>query len=335
MDKITIREVAKRAEVGVGTVSRVLNESPDVSAETRAHVLAVIAELDYIPNTLARRLSLGRTLMIAVVLPHLTFPSFVERLRGVQHGLDESDYDLVLFSVGSPAQRDKYFHELSSRSRADGILIISLSPDQEQVARFKRLEVPVVLVDAYHDELNKVMVDDAQGGELATRHLIELGHREIGFISDYLQTPYRFVSMQQRFNGFQRAIKEAGMPFHSEWVREGMHGRAPARRMAHEILEQPQAPTAIFAASDTQAIGVMDAARDLGMRIPGDLAVIGYDNIRDAEFTDLTTIEQPLFESGQKGVGMLLAALEQMPDQPQEICLPTRLIKRGTTANLH
>ncbi|HBY07535.1 MAG TPA: hypothetical protein DEH22_07010 [Chloroflexi bacterium] len=196
----TIRDVAKYANVGVGTVSRVLNNNPSVSDETRLKVLAAIKDLDYHPNPIARQLSTGRTLTIGVILPYLTMPSYVERLRGVQRALAGTEYDLILFSVESPAQRDAFFEDISRSPRADGILIISLPPEDQQARRLANSQVPVVLVDAYHPELCSVLIDDIQGGRMITEYLIQLGHQKIAFLGDYLETPFH-PSMRYRMEG--------------------------------------------------------------------------------------------------------------------------------------
>lgn len=332
MAKVTIRDIAKRAGVGIATVSRVLNDHPAVSDTTRTRVLDVIDELDYSPHLIAQRLSRGRSHSIGIVLPLLTLPSFVERLRGVQHTIGESDYELVLFSVGTPEQRDKYFLDLSRNARVDGLLILSLRPNDEQVARFMNANLPTVLVDSHHPQLGRVVVDDVKGGFMATKHLLDLGHEKIGYISDYLDNPYRFVSMRERLIGYRQALEEAGIKPKRSYQKEGTHSREEARKMALELLYLSEPPTAIFAGSDTQAIGVLDAAKELGLSIPKDLSVIGYDGIRDAEYVNLTTIEQPLYDSGVEGVRMLFATIDATPLTPREVKLPINLVLRQTTA---
>lgn len=332
MPSITIRDVAERAGVGVGTVSRVLNDHPSVRESTRQKVLQAIEELDYTPNPLARRLSLGKTLTIAVIVPFFTRPSFVERLRGIEYVLANSEYDLILFNVETTARRDEYFHTVPRRERVDGLLIISLSPRDAEVTHFLQTRVPTVLVDARHPQLSRVVIDDVDGGYIATRHLIESGHERIGYVSDWLENPFNFVSSRDRYEGYRRALDEAGIPFRPEYHRQGPHGRAEARAMALELLQSPDPPTAIFAASDTQAIGVLEASRDVGLKVPEELSVIGYDDIEIAEFLNLTTVRQPLFVSGVEGVELLLDSLGQPPTAPQRITLPVELVVRGTTA---
>ncbi len=327
----TIRDVAEKANVGVGTVSRVINESPDVSPDTRKRVQKAIQELNYTPNLTARRLSLGKTWQIAVVLPYLTLPSYVERLRGVQQALGNTEYYPILYSVGSPDQRDDYLTTLSEKTQVDGLLIISMPLSQKQTQLLIKNEIPTVLIDASSDALPHIIVDDISGGMLATRHLIELGHRRIGFLSDFLDTPFQ-RSGKDRYSGYRKALQEAGLPYREEFVIEGERGRRNAARLAHRLLTRIPRPSAIFTSSDTHAIGVLDAAAELDIKVPGELSIIGYDGIRDAEYLNLTTISQPLFETGVRGARLLLDLINN--HQLESLCLemPLKLILRGTTA---
>jgi DNA-binding LacI/PurR family transcriptional regulator len=334
MTTVTIRDVAKKAGVGLGTVSRVINESPQVSEATRRRVLDVIADLNYTPNPTARRLSIGKTLTVAVITPFFTRPSFIERLHGIENTLAESDYDLNIYNVETVERRDQCMRQIPRRDRADGVIILSLSPRDEDLPYLQRSEVPIVLVDANHpslSSLNRVIVDDVAGGRTATQHLIELGHRRIGFISDLLDSPFNFTSSRDRFLGYRQALEAAGIPFRPEYHGQKEHGRYEARLLAEQMLALPERPTAIFAASDTQAMGVLEAARNAGLRVPEDLSVIGYDDIEIAEYLGLTTIRQLLYESGQLGVELMLDILEGLNPAPVCQVLPTELIVRGTT----
>lgn len=327
----TIRDVARKANVGVGTVSRVLNESPSVREETRQRVLAVIEDLDYTPNPIARRLSTGQTLTIGVILPYLTMPSYIERLRGVQSKLADSKYDLVLFAIENPAQRDAYFENLSLKSKVDGVLLISLPPNDEQASRFAKSNIPTVLIDAYHPNLCCVFPDDVQGGRLATRHLVELGHRKIAYLSDYLNTPFH-PSMRFRYQGYREVLEAENIPINPKYQIEGNRGRMNARTMARELLSLDDPPTAIFASSDSQAIGAIEAAVEMGIRVPEDLSVVGYDNIRDAAYMDLTTIDQHLVKSGVEGADMLLELLDDPHKNNQcKQTIAVDLVVRGST----
>jgi DNA-binding LacI/PurR family transcriptional regulator len=294
-------------------------------------VLAAIKELNYIPNLIAKQLSSGRTFNIAVTLPYLTYPSFVERLRGVQHALADSDYELLLYGAETSDRRDRNFTALSRTTLTDGVLIVSVPLEKSHAEDFLTSGIPVVLVDIYHKDFHRVFVDDQVGGRMATQHLIDLGHSKIAYISDSLKADYKFLAARERYIGYQQALKEAGLPPQDHYHREAPHGRFEARELAKELLSIEDPPSAIFAGSDTQAIGVLDAAQDLGMRVPEDLSVIGYDGIRDAEYLGLTTIEQPLFDSGVEGINLLIQIIENKPGEIQQISMPLNLVQRKTT----
>ena len=332
MSTATIRDVARVAGVGVGTVSRVLNDSPAVSDTTRHKVLSAIEALDYAPNPIARRLSLGKTLTVGVIAPFFTRPSVVERLRGIEHVLGESEYDLVVFNVETATRRDVYFRDLPRRERVDGLLIISLLPDEQDVRRLLRTGMPVVLVDISHPAFSRVGIDDVAGGRQAAEHLLSLGHRRIGFVSDYEDPSFCFTANRRRLDGFCAALEAAGVAWDARYHAVGTHSRASAREMAHQLMNLPAPPTAIFAASDTLAFGVLEALQELGLAVPDEISVIGYDDIEVAEYLQLTTIRQSLFESGVRGGRLLLREINAPPADPVEILLPTRLVVRETTA---
>jgi len=329
---VTISDVAREAGVGVGTVSRVLNNSPRVSEATRERVLAVMRELDYVPNPFARRLSLGRSLTVAVIVPFFTRPSFVERLRGVEAAIAQTEYDLVLYNVETVEKRNQCFLQVPRRERVDGLLVLSLAPSDDHAAHFQRSGVPTVLIDAEHPELPSLAVDDAAGGRLAARHLIDLGHRRIAFVGDTYPNPFNFTSSYRRYVGCQEALHGAGLLVRREYYAMGEHACDVARQLTRKLLDLPEPPTAVVAASDTQAIGVLEAARDRGISIPHDLSVVGYDDIEVASYLNLTTVRQPLFESGWRGTHLLFHVIGgSAAGKPQED-LPVELVVRGTTA---
>lgn len=327
----TIRDVAKSAGVSIATVSRVLNNSPAVRSATREKVQAVMEDLDYVPNLTARRLSLGRTLTVGIALPFLTLPSFIERLRGVQFTLADSEYDLALFSAEVPQKIEGCLSNLLGQARVDGAIIVSFQLNENQIERLRQSKIPVVLIDAQHSKMNIVYVDDVAGGRTATQHLIDLGHRRIGFLSDYLENPFEFISMKHRYKGYRQALEDSDIEFNTNYQQEGALGGREAYQKAVKLLTLPERPTAIFAATDTHAIGVLKAAHDLAIKVPEELSVIGYDDIRDAEYLNLTTIRQHLFETGVEGANMLLNALKEPNGSPKDLRLPTQLVVRGTT----
>ncbi|GAB4442475.1 MAG: LacI family DNA-binding transcriptional regulator [Anaerolineae bacterium] len=328
----TIRDVAKAAGVGVGTVSRVLNNSPFVSQPTRERVLAAMAALDYQPSPTARRLALGRTHTIGVITPFFTRPAFVGRLNGILAELTATNYDLVLFSINTPEQRDACFQDVSKFKSVDGMIIIALGVQDADATVIKHWNVPTVLLDSHHPDLPSIAIDDTGGGRLATEHLIALGHRKIAFIGDTFDNPFGFISSQRRYLGYRQALETAGFRYRPAYQRLGDHGRYVAHQLALELLELHDPPTAIFAASDTQALGVLEAAHARGLRVPEDLSVIGYDDIEIAEYLDLTTIHQPMYSSGQQAATLLFELLSENPPEETHILLPVEVVQRGTTA---
>jgi LacI family transcriptional regulator len=331
----TIRDVAKQAGVGLGTVSRVINENPSVSENTRQRVLQAIDDLGFRPSPIARSLSLGRTHTIAAMVTFLTRPATVERLRGVELTIAGSEYDLIVFNIETPERRDTAFLDVAWHKRVDGLLVISLPPTPESLDQLRHAKLPLVLIDVNRPDLEsfpRVIVDDVNGSRQAVEYLIGLGHRRIGFISDPLDDPYAFTSSRDRFTGYKEALRNAGLTLDPQLHRHGEHGRFTAGELAREMLQLKEPPTAIFAASDTQALGMLETARSNGLRVPQDLSVMGYDDIDLAEYLKLTTVRQQLFESGQAGVQMLLECIADPDGSPRCEVLATELVVRGTTA---
>jgi DNA-binding LacI/PurR family transcriptional regulator len=329
---VRIRDVAARAGVGVATVSRVLNGRAHVAAATRERVLVAMRELDYRPSTIARNLSFRRTMVVGVVVPFLTSPSAVERVRGIVDELAGSEYDVALFDVESVDRRRRAFELLARADRTDGLLVVSLIPDAAAVARLHAARMPCVLVDGAHPHLPHIVSDDVHGGELATRHLLELGHRRIALIGDKPPDPYRFTSSRDRTAGYLRALATAGVPERPDYVRAGTQDRHEAQAIAERLLSLAERPTAIFAASDLQALGVLEAAARLGLRVPDDLSVVGFDDVEIASYVGLTTVRQPLTESGRHGARLLLRALAGEDIEPRGELLDLELVVRRTTA---
>jgi DNA-binding LacI/PurR family transcriptional regulator len=326
----TIRDVARHAGVSVATVSRVLNDIPVVRREMRDRVREAIAELGYRPSSTARSLSLGRSQAIGVVAPFFTTPSVVERLRGVSQRTGHHGYGLMLFDVETPEQRAGAFRDFARPGRLDGLLVISLPLLDEEVSALERDGLPAVMVDIGHPRVPHVVIDDALGGELATEHLLTRGHRRIGFVGDRPDTAFGFTSSEQRRRGFRRALRRAGITAAADLEARGRHGREQARDLARGLLDRDDRPTAVFAASDTQAVGVLEAAHALGLRVPEDVAVIGFDDIELAAPLGLSTVRQPLRQSGACGADILLAAIAGAPARPAELDALAVVARRTT-----
>jgi LacI family transcriptional regulator len=328
----TIADVASRAGVGEATVSRVFNGSSLVREVTRLRVQAAIEELDYRPSPIARGLSRGRAMTLGVIAPFFVRPSAVERLRGAEARFTAAGYDTVLYNISAPEQIAQQFGNVA-RGRTDGILLISVPPPPAALERMIGGGTPTVLVDVRYPGLTQLYTDDVEGGKLAARHLLELGHRRVAFVGDFSDNPYGFTSSAYRCAGFEQTMRRAGLPVPTDYVKEGEHGREMALRLASELLALPEPPTAIFAASDTQAFGVLEAAARAGVDVPGQLSVLGFDDIEMAAYVGLTTVRQPLEYSGARGAQLLLDLSQGWePPEPLVEKLLLELVVRRTTA---
>lgn len=329
---VTIADVARHAGVGVGTVSRVINDRPKVGAETRARVLAAIAALDYVPSANARRLSSGRTLTIAVVTTHLVAPSVVERIRGIEQSLTRAGLDMMIRNVETKARRDEVVREMARTDRIDGAILISVAPDQEEYLRFERSRLPLVLVDADHRCVPSIICDDIEGGRIAARHLVGLGHSRIAFVGDPARPPIGIRSSARRRQGVAQVLAAEDLDLQTVHITHVEDARLEARALARQILGKHNRPTAVIAANDILAFGAIEAARDLGLTVPGDLSVIGYDDVETADMLRLTTVHQPLYETGVLAVERLLALLDGKSENPLHTVLPVHLVERATTS---
>ena len=327
-----IADVAARAGVGVATVSRVLNGRVGVRSSTRERVVEAIEALNYRPSSLARSLSLQRTMVVATLLPWFTNPSAVQRVRGIVEGISGSAYDLMVFDIESEDRQRRAFELFDRGDRADGLLVVSTLPPEAEVERLRAADIPCVLIDAVHPSFPSIAVDDVAGGEIATRHLLELGHRRIALVGDP-PPEFRFDWSRDRTRGYERALAAAGIEARDAYVREGTRLPHVARAIATELLSLPERPTAVFAASDTQAIGVLEAARGHGIDVPRELSVVGFDDVEVAAYVGLTTVRQPLLESGRRGAKLLLDVLAGRTVAPLRELLPLELVVRGTTGS--
>ncbi len=334
--RATIADVAAASGTGVGTVSRVINGAAGVRAATRARVLEAIERLGYRPSHLAAALSRGTPAAVAIVLPHLTRPSSVERLAGALGVLARYEYDPIVCNVDSPGRRDHVLDMLVARHRADGVIVMSLPLRPAHLAAFRAAALPLTVVDAAAPGVPVTVIDDVAGGRLAAGHLLDLGHRRIGFIGDRVSrapaTALGFTASSRRLAGYRQALAAAGIAADDALVRLGPHGPASAQALAADLLARPDPPSAIFAASDTQALGVLAAADQAGLAVPQDLSVIGFDDIQSAALLGLSTVRQPLEDSGAQGAERLCALLRGEPARPLRQVLDLNVIQRATSA---
>jgi DNA-binding LacI/PurR family transcriptional regulator len=330
--RVNITDVAASAGVSVGTVSRVLNNSPNVRDHTRRRVLEVMRRLNYRPSKLASGLSRGRTRSVAILVPFLTRPSVVTRLAGAIGVLDAEGFDTVVRNIETPGQRDRHLAALAARHGADGAVVMSLRLSRGHLAALRGNHLPLAMVDTEAPGVPSTVINDIHGGWLATQHLIGLGHRRIGFVGDTHARTMGFLSSRRRLLGYRRALGDQALAYDPELVRLGEHSAAAAAELAACLLALPDPPTAIFAASDTQALGVLGAAESGGRRVPGELSVIGFDDIEAATQLGLSTVHQPLAESGARGAARLCALISGQLVRPLREELPLAVVARASSA---
>jgi DNA-binding LacI/PurR family transcriptional regulator len=329
MPDATIYDVAERAKVSISTVSRVLNSPDQVNETTRSRVFVAIDELGFVPKAEAAARARKGTRRIGVLAPFITYPSFVQRLRGVTT-LADSAYELVIYNVDTASRRDGYLAFLPVTRRLDGLIIMALPFEEEAAQRLLINELETVLLEFSHPSFSSVEIDDATGGHLVANYLIDRGHRYFGFVGDAEVPDYAIHTSEKRLAGYHSALHAAGFDLPNEYIALGPHGMEQARRLAHKLLGLPVPPTAIFAPSDTQALGVLKAARERNMTIPRDLAVIGFDDVEVADYVGLTTVRQPLEESGRVAVELLLSRLANPSRPVQHVRLPLTIVQRET-----
>ncbi|MDQ2810596.1 MAG: LacI family transcriptional regulator [Actinomycetota bacterium] len=334
--RVTIADVAADAGVGVGTVSRVLNGSDQVRAATLRTVQDSIERLGYRPSHAAAALVRGTPRTVALIVAHLTRPSSVVRVASALAVLEGQGYDTIVCNVDAPIERDRHLEALLPTHRADGVLAICLPFSRDQLDQFSRAGVALVTVDAPNPGVPQTLIDDVLGGQLATGHLIALGHRRIGFVGDksFGKPPagLGFTSSARRLHGYRQALTAAGIEADAGLIRRGPHDAATAAEHTVQLLKSADPPSAIFAASDTQATGVLAAADQLGVPVPGQLSVVGFDDIESAAFLGLTTIRQPLDLGGAEGARRLCALMRGERVHPLRQELPIELVPRASSA---
>jgi DNA-binding LacI/PurR family transcriptional regulator len=326
----TIFDVAELSGVSISTISRVINTPEKVNLNTRQRVYEAIDKLGFVPQAEARARALRLKGRIGVITPFFTAPSFVQRLRGIAASLSKENYDLVIYTVDSNNRLQSYLSSLPLTGNLDGLVILSLPVAEADVKRLVEHQLPTVLIEFPHPQLNSVEINDVEGGKLATEYLLKKGHKRIAFLGDTDLPEYSIHPVNLRLKGFRQALKNVNIEIPKEFVRLAPYNQEQARVIAKELIDMPNPPTALFAATDFQALGVLKAARQLGVKIPDQLAVIGFDDLDMADYEDLTTIRQHLDESGRIAIEILLSHIADHTRPVQHITLPLTLIKRLT-----
>ena len=326
--RVTIRDVAARAGGSVATVSKVLNDRDGVSADTRAKVRAVIAELGYEASLVAQSLRNHRTNVIGILVADLE-PFSTELLKGAADAIRDTGYELVVYSAGGRTG-EKLGWERRYLSRLSGTLVdgaVLVTPSVLDV----RFDAPVVAVDPHTGPsgLPTVDSDNLRGARLAVEHLLSLGHRRIAMLTGRAD----LQSARLRERGFREAMADAGVPVDESLVLPGDYDAVASEAAARRLLSLDTPPSAVFAANDASAIATVEVARSLGLTVPADLSVVGFDNIPESALNSppLTTVNQPIKVMGQRAIEMLVQLMRGEEIEKTHVTLDTHLVVRGST----
>lgn len=330
---VTLMDVARHADVSDATVSRVLSGSGNVREKTRAKVMQAVEDLGYVRNTVARRLAGGRSNVIGLLLPDFNVGYGAEIVRGVDDELAQHGLDLMLYNAHRGSERAASYMAAIERGLADGIVVVLPHDAGPYLDTLQQRHFPCVLID--HQGRNEeagdcfaVDVTNWQGMFDATEYLINLGHTRIGFITGRMD----LGCARDRLAGYGDALKAKRIKFDNTLVQIGTFNQPEGYACATALLSMANRPTAIIASNDIMAFGVMEAARDCGLRVPDDLSIIGFDDIPQALMThpQLTTVRQPLHDMGRSAVQMLLKLIDNPDQPPKRVRLNTQLVIRGT-----
>ncbi|MFA5669623.1 MAG: LacI family DNA-binding transcriptional regulator [Balneolaceae bacterium] len=333
--KVTIYEVAKNAGVAISTVSRVLNKSPNVSEETKIKVDKAIKELSFRPQVSARKLASKEPNMVAIAVPSFTTPFFNEVLKGVKDEIKKMDLDIIMYNTGS-RNPEEAVHNFFDRGTADAVIILSIDIDEELHKIFQSSRVPLVLVNSVHPSYNYFMMNDHLGGYMAGEHLVKKGFERLGMIRSGTQTR----ASLERERGFKDALKNYKMKVDKDLFVSGdsdKHGgftEEAGYEAIYKYDSMGKFPDAIFCANDTQALGALHALTKLGLKVPEDVALMGYDNIKFTKYLDLTTIDQKMHTIGMQATSRLAEIIKNPDSELFQTTINPVLIERGSTQNL-
>jgi LacI family transcriptional regulator len=331
-EKLTIRQIAKLAGVSRSTVSRVINDHPNVSPETRDQVLQVVAETGFHPDPIARSLSSRRAGIIGLVIPLaiqslFEDPFFPRLMQGISQGCNNHDYTLTLFLLHSLEEESKLYARVSRRQLLDGVIVTATRGGDPLIPRLIANRIPFVMHGRHDDpRVSFVDVDNAAGAYTAVTHLVRLGRRRIALISG----PSGSLAAEDRKRGYLNALQERRVPVDESLIIHGDFTETSSYEAVQRLL--PHDPDAVFVASDSMALGALRALHEVGKRVPDEVAVVGFDDMPQAATVDppLTTIRQPIQQTGVLAVEMLIDILENGADPPRRIILPTELVIRAS-----
>ena len=327
----TIYDVAKLASVSIATVSRVLNSPEIVREKTRQKVLDAIDDLGFVPDAIARERARKEIGHIGVITPFFTIPSITKRLSGIANALINTSYNLTIFPVDSKSRLESYYTELPYSRLIDGLIVLTLPINEYALQRFTLNNIPIIIVENHIDGYSSIEYDNIKGGRLAAEHLVKKNHKHCAFIGNSLVPEYTLSHEEDRLLGYQQTLSDHGIELLESNIRlPVLHSRDQDQEI-QDLLDLDNPPTAIFTSSDELALHVLKVAKKRGIRIPDDLAVIGFDDIDIASYLELTTISQSLYESGKLAAERVISQINDSLRPIDNTFIQLKLIERHTT----
>lgn len=336
MAKTSIKDIARAAGISHSTVSRALNDSPLVNAETKSRIRRLAQELGYSPDATARSLVMGRTCTVGVVVTTIADPFAAVVVDGIERTAYAHGYSLILAASNDEPEREIAAVEMLRSKRVDSVIVTSSRVGALHQARLGSAGVPVILLNSHSKQQTpnaySVRVDDTYGGRLATEHLLSLGHRRIAHVTG----PEGHSPSADRLDGYRNALADAGVEYAPAYVISGTGQLDGGHQALQLLLKLPERPTAVFCYNDMTAIGLLSAARKAGVVVPRDMAVVGFDDIPLAAYVApaLTTVAQPMFELGERAMQMALVLMGRegvIPCDVTDVILQGQLIVREST----
>lgn len=328
---MTIQDVARSAGVSVSTVSRVLNGKVDVAQETQDRIIAVIETLGYTSNLAARSMRSQKKNLIGLIMPDIAYPFAIEVMKGVNKAIAESEFDLLVYTTGDVrkggrASAERKYVSLLTNSISDGVIIVA-----PVVAEFNSDE-PIVSIDPVmsNPSYPSVHATNYQGSIEAMEYLLKLGHRRIGYIGGRTE----LESSNRRLMGYRESLKKAGIPVDEALIASGDYTTESGVKCTRELLSLENRPTAIFASNDQMAMGVYQVAQEVGIKIPDDLSLIGFDNITESKYLGLTTVDQFIMQMGYTATQILIKIINGIPLENKTCQVQTQLIIRNSCRSI-
>lgn len=327
----TIYDIAEIAKVSITTVSRVLNAPLKVSSKTREKVMNAVKKLNYIPHADAAARARKDFKRIGILVPFFTAPSFVQRISAVTEAIASSEYELIIYAVETEEQLVSYLQMLPVSRRIDGLIIMALPISDLDAKRIINSNLTTVCLEVSHSKFSSVLIDNYEGGCLAADYFLKKGYLQPAYLGEGGEPAYSLHPTEQRLLGFKETLAKRGIELTKNYIITHPYGMNYSIECAIKLFNQKSPPDAVFCSSDFQAVGAIQAAKKLNLKVPDNIAILGFDNIDISEYMEISTIDQGLSESGKIAAELLLEQLKEPNSIVRKVNLRLELIERATT----